>query len=215
MTYRMGDACNTPGFVGTLEADLRSLDAVAVGLYVVNLSIPSCERGAGYVQELVADGFGVLPIITPGDSPPQNLDILGALWTWGAPPCPIGFDLETFSSPPLAWVTGKVAELQQAGYFVGQYGDRAHQFQYWTAGWQWRWLADWTFQEGLVPGYQARQWTDKAVGVSGETYDLSTVEDDLVLWGRGAFQPPVVVADVIPAELTFPAVSVNPGTPAG
>lgn len=213
MTYRMADACNTPDLVGDLEADLRGLGATGMGLYVVNLSIPSCERGAGYAMSLAAAGVGVLPIITPGDSPPQNLDLLGPLRTWGAPPCPIAFDLERFSEPSLAWLTGKVTELRQAGYFVGQYGDAAHQAQYASEPWQWRWLADYTFVEGLADGYQAQQWTDRAPGVSGFNYDLSLVEDALVLWGDGAFAGSKVTVDLGPAEITFPAVLVVPGPP--
>lgn len=217
MSYRMADICPAPNNPSTLMADLDSLGAVAAGLYVVNLSIPSCELPAPYVQEVVARGYGVLPIIVPGDNPPADLDLVIALKLWGVPPAPVAFDIETFSSPDAGWLARKVQELVQAQYFPGMYGDAGHQAAYGAVPFLWRWLADWTFSPFIAAGYQATQWTDRAVGVSGTRYDLSEVEDDLIFWGRQRQTvppitplPPPPPADEMPAEVSFPAVHVEP-----
>ena len=219
MSYRMLDICPAPADLTILEADLIHLQADAVGLYVVNLSIPSCVVGSGYVGTLVANGFGVLPIIVPGNTPPANLDLVQALRDWGVPPAPVAFDLEGGSAPPLTWVQGKVDELLAADYFPGLYGDASFQGLYGTANWRWRWLANWTYLPGIAAGYQAQQWSNQGIAPSGIRYDVSDVEDDLVMWGRQIIAPTVPPitplpppADPIPAEVSFPAVLVRPPT---
>lgn len=189
MSYRLADVCFPPGDPAVLARDLAGLGCQAVGLYVVNLSIPGCDRDAGYVADILGRGFGILPIVTPGNVPPADLDLVGALRSWGAPPCPVMFDLERFSEPGGGWVAQKIAELSAAAYAVGLYGDAAHQAQYAGEPWAWRCLADWTYSPGIAAGYEAQQWTNQAVGGSGTGYDLSEFSDSLVLWGPALTVP--------------------------
>ena len=206
----MLDICPAPANPADLERDLIDLGPESVGLYVVNLSVPSCVVSPQYVRALVADGVGVLPIIVPGNSPPADLDLVGALKGWGVPPAPVAIDLEDGSTPPLAWVQRKVQELTGAGYQSALYGTAFYQGMYNDAAWWWRWLADWTFREGITPGYQAQQWSNDATAPSGRRYDISDVEDQIVLWGHQAFEPPLETVDPMPDEVSFPAVRVEP-----
>jgi hypothetical protein len=192
MTYRMADACNPPSDPGRLGADLSALGCAAVALYVVNHSIPGCVRDGGYVQACVNQGFGVCPLITPGDFPPPGEDLVGALRGWGAPGCPVALDIEQFSEPSPGWIDDEIGTLVGVGYYPGMYGPAADHARYSGDPWRWRWLADWTFVEHEVPPYQAVQWTSRAIGPSGSNYDLSVVSDNLLMWGMPRFGVPVV-----------------------
>lgn len=195
-----------------------------MGLYLINHVIPGCQVSGAYAQAVVAQGYGVLPIIVPGNTAPTGEDQVGALQAWGAPPCPTMFDIEQFSEPSPGWIDAEIGQQVAAGYFPGMYGPGADQARYSGDPWRWRCLADWTYVPEILPPYQAQQWTNNAFGPSGYQYDLTQVVDDLLMWGmRPSPQPKPVRKGSGDNEMwqsgpltgTFDGTGVNVLTPDG
>lgn len=228
MSYLFGDV-GFPASAAQVAADMRASGMVRIGLYAANWSAPGTVQSAAYMQAVEA-AYGarcVMPIVTPGDSPPQLRENtpwldphetrktlirqgtsprvkeglhedLAALSPEGAAGTVaniiqglgmagrwVGFDIETYSFPSVAWLQVTFAALRQIGCKVVVYGLRSTIDDYAGAGPDGWWVADWSAGSGIPSDCVARQVGDSLV-VNGNTYDADYGVDGWDPVGGGA-----------------------------
>lgn len=184
MSLDLLDVAFPPSDPAQLVSDVRALGARAVGLYVVNWSAPRAVVSAAYAQKVAAAGVGVLPIVTPGQSPGPVSAVMAALaaW-WPGDGSPVGCDIEQpgIDTPDPAWVNDLVQSILSARFASWLYENASTRSTYpWGSFWE----ADWTFADHLDAGSIATQYTDAVTGPSGTRYDGSTVAAGVTFHGE-------------------------------
>lgn len=173
------DIAFPPADPGALAADVRAAGARAVGLYVINLSAPSTVQSAAYAKAAYAAGVQVLPIITPGQSPPPVAGVPDALLAWGQlnTDNAVALDIEQpgIDTPPPGWVQALVNTLDGTGYKSWLYVIGSLRSTYPYGLW---WAVDWDHgdQAKIPPGAVAVQYSPTWRGPSGHEYDPSYVD---------------------------------------
>jgi len=176
-----------------LLADVQQEGAVACALYVWRRRPEGEKMGNGtwthaHVPALRDAGLHVLPIVVPGNRPPDSdfQDAADAATAFGCPVGPIVLNLERpDSAPPRRWVQGCIDHLRSLGWKVIRYGDVPVLADYPTAD------GDWV-SHGFIPvtrdrmrpvpelpsGVVGDQYSIE-VGVNGSRYDASVVSPAL------------------------------------
>lgn len=162
-----------PSDPAVLVADVKASGARGVGLYVINLSAPNTVQTPAYAQAVAAGGVQVVPIITPGMTPPAWTGVPDALRAWGQLNVDnaVAFDIEQpgIDTPPPGWVATGVATLDGAGYQSWVYTNLRAQYpwgRFWAVNWD-RWPAP------IPAGAVGVQGGLLYLGPSGTAYDQS------------------------------------------
>lgn len=133
----------------------------------------------------VARQFGCIPvpIVVPGNVPPDYATVLSALRRYGFVAGAVVVDLEPGSEPADSWARGLAVYLAQFGYVVDRYGTSSVLGHY--APENADWIAQWQRRGVLYPipalpvGWMAWQFVDDIV-VNGHTYDASVIDEAFV-----------------------------------
>lgn len=169
--------------------DMEAVGADVLAIYCLRRNANGADIGIGgaslqVVRAALGAGKAVVPIVVPGDVPPQSdwqaaLDAAHAL---GIPTGAIVVDLEQFSLPAPSWVLGFRDHARAAGWKVLRYGDTAVLSGYPPCDGDWvshglipvR-LGEWE----PVPALPAGVWGDQyavQVTINGHSYDVSIIE---------------------------------------
>lgn len=173
------DALNPPD-PDSLVSDLKSVGAVAVGIYVLRRDasgglLSNGDWTADHVAKCLANNIGVFGIIVPGNNPldtdPQTA-MATAVNVFHLPVGVLTIDLETFSEPNPAWVQGCITELSNNKWFVVEYGDITLLHTYPVAN------GDWV-SHGFIPVRENQLFPVPALpvvdGLIGDQYTVGVV----------------------------------------
>lgn len=160
--------------------DMNAVGASGGCVYVLG---PFTNYTPAHVTLARASGKSVIPIVVPGDNPPSYGTVWAALLNYGFSSGPVVFDLERFSEPPDAWLTGARSFLGPLGYLVDRYGTVSELGKYSPENADW--IASWLRQGILDPipslpaGRVAWQFVDDIV-INGRTYDASVMDSSFL-----------------------------------
>lgn len=153
--------------------DADDAGAEWVALYVLNWSAPGTVQTPEYAHAVAAGGKQVLPIITPGMTPPAVSGSPAVLDSWPANRRrAVGCDLEQpgIDTPPGSWVLELGMALEAANYRLWIYTNLRQLYPWF----EW-WAVDW--DHGDLPRRPASaigvQWGIPFIGRRGQEYDQS------------------------------------------
>lgn len=170
----MLDAASPPADPAACAADARAAGARVVGLYAVNLSDPWTVVSLDYARGVAAAGVQVLPIITPGQSPPDAAAVASGLEGWEGlnSSALFGLDIEQpgIDTPPEWWVSDLLNTLTPTGWRMFEYTNLRSLYPY--GFW---WAIDWDHGSAaaIPPGAGGVQFSPAWTGPSGAQYDPS------------------------------------------
>lgn len=161
-------------------ADMRSVGASVGFVYVVGGILRYSP-----LHVSVARQFGAVPvpIVVPGNMPPDYSAVLSSLRNYGFTAGAVVVDLEPGSEPSDSWVRGLATYLAQFGYVVDRYGTSSVLGRYapengdWVAQWQRRGVLNPIPQR--PPGWLAWQFVDD-ITINGSVYDASVIDESFV-----------------------------------
>lgn len=176
-----------------LVADLRACGAGAHAWYVYG---GITRYTSAHLDALSAAGVLALPIVVPGDIPPDYGTLAQDLSSSGVQGGPVVVDLERYSMPPAAWVAGLPAAIP--GVRWGRYGTTGTLAGYPALAFDW--VSWWpNNQQSLAPipasipnGWAGWQYAH-AISINGSGYDASVIDPAAIFEATGG-------ADLTPEE---------------
>lgn len=180
--YVMLDAAFPPGDPAQWVTDMASVGAQVGAIYTYG---GFTHYTVAHVQQARASQRFVLPIVVPGNNPPDPRVVLATVAQYGIADGPVAIDRESGSMFPIGWDDAFDALARSMGYRPIEYANLndARTPRDIDEEWQARWIRTGIMNPvpALPPGIVAWQFVDD-VAINGTQYDVSVVGD--WLWDK-------------------------------